>query len=62
MNLLKKMKNIKNIKKDRKELDDTDYKLYMMKELSNLLPPNIYFWNEGEFEFDDWQIHIHFKR
>jgi superfamily II RNA helicase len=41
-------------KKIEKILDDTDYKLYMMKELSNLLPP-LNFWNRGEFEFDDWQ-------
>jgi hypothetical protein len=40
-----------------KILDDTDYKSYMMKELSHLLPP-LDFWNKNNFKLDDWQIDI----
>ena len=48
-------------KKKSKKLDsllkDYDYKTYMMKELSHLLPP-LNFWDKGELKLDDWQKNV----
>ena len=39
------------------KLDDYEYRLYMMKELSHLLPPlNIY--EKKEKKLDEWQIEV----
>lgn len=39
------------------KLSNYDYKEYMMKELSHLLPP-LNFWDKGKLELDDWQIQV----
>tara|TARA_Y100001935_G_scaffold212135_1_gene182597 strand:- start:3723 stop:6464 length:2742 start_codon:yes stop_codon:yes gene_type:complete len=36
-------------------LKDYDYKLFMMKEMGDMLPPLDY-WKQGEKKFEDWQI------
>ena len=46
----------KSLKID-KQLTKYDYKTYMMKELSHLLPP-LNFWNKDELKLDDWQINV----
>lgn len=46
----------KSLKID-KQLTNYDYKTYMMKELSHLLPP-LNFWNKDELKLDDWQINV----
>ena len=40
-----------------KKLEGYDYKTYMMKELSHLLPP-LNFWDRGSISLDDWQINV----
>ena len=40
-----------------KKLENYDYKTYMMKELSHLLPP-LNFWDRGSMKLDDWQIDV----
>jgi len=40
-----------------KKLLNYDYKTYMMKELSHLLPP-LNFWSKGPAKLDNWQIDI----
>jgi len=40
-----------------KKLEKYDYKTYMMKELSHLLPP-LNFWSRGEHKLDEWQINV----
>ena len=45
----------KIIKKFEKKLDDYDYKLYMMKELSHMLPP-LNLWDRRKKTLDEWQL------
>lgn len=40
-----------------KKLAKYDYKTYMMKELSHLLPP-LNFWSRGVHKLDEWQINV----
>jgi hypothetical protein len=40
-----------------KKLEKYDYKTYMMKELSHLLPP-LNFWSRGINKLDDWQADV----
>ena len=55
--LIEDSKYIKvQLKMDAK-LCDYDYKGYMMKELSHLLPP-LNFWDKGNIELDDWQVQV----
>ena len=52
-----KEKYIKILDKIHSKLDDYDYKLFMMKELSHLLPPlNIY--EKKDKKLDEWQIEV----
>ena len=52
--LLDSDKYIKLSAKLDKKLGDYDYKTYMMKELSHLLPP-LNFWSKGIHKLDEWQ-------
>jgi superfamily II RNA helicase len=45
----------KIIKKFEKKLDDYEYKLYMMKELSHMLPP-LNLWDQRKKTLDEWQL------
>ena len=55
--LIEDSKYIKvQLKMDAK-LCDYDYKGYMMKELSHLLPP-LNFWDKCNIELDDWQVQV----
>lgn len=45
----------KFIKKFEKKLDDYEYKLYMMKELSHMLPP-LNLWDQKKKTLDEWQL------
>ena len=40
-----------------KKLEKYDYKTYMMKELSHLLPP-LNFWSKGISKLDEWQANV----
>ena len=44
-------------KKLDKKLVKYDYKTYMMKELSHLLPP-LNFWSKGISKLDEWQANV----
>jgi len=45
----------KLISKFEKKMEDYDYKLYMMKELSHMLPP-LNLWDQRAKTLDDWQL------
>jgi superfamily II RNA helicase len=45
----------KIIKKFENKLEDYDYKLYMMKELSHMLPP-LNLWDQRKKTLDEWQL------
>jgi hypothetical protein len=55
--LLNSDEYIKVSKKLDKKLEKYDYKTYMMKELSHLLPP-LNFWSKGDNKLDEWQLEV----
>ena len=55
--LLNSDEYLKVSKKIDKKLEKYDYKTYMMKELSHLLPP-LNFWSKDISKLDDWQANV----
>ena len=49
--------NIKLLREINETLDESDYKIFMMKNLGHMLPP-LNYWDKGLKQFDDWQKNV----
>ena len=49
--------NISLLRKINETLEESDYKIFMMKNLGHMLPP-LNYWDKGLKKFDDWQKNV----